>query len=165
MPAVELRDAMLDDVAAIAAIYRPYVLNSAATMEIEPPDELEMRRRLSDVHSRGLPFLVAEVRGEVIGYGYAAPFRPRTGYRYTVEDSIYVRADQAGHGIGRRLLEAVIAASREWGARQMLAVIGGDNPASVAMHSAFGFVHRGVLPGAGWKFDQPQDITLMQLEL
>jgi len=165
MPAVLLRDAMLDDVAAITSIYRPYVLNCAATMELEPPDENEMRRRMSDVHSRGLPFLVAESGGEIVGYGYAAPFRPRAGYRYTVEDSIYLRADCAGRGLGRQVLEAVITASRQCAAKQMMAVIGGDNPASVAMHGALGFVHRGVLHGAGWKFDMPQDITLMQLEL
>jgi phosphinothricin acetyltransferase len=165
MPGVHVREAQLDDIAAITAIYRPYVLTSAATMELEPPDELEMRRRLSDVRSRGLPYLVAEQGGEVVGYGYAAPFRPRAGYRLTVEDSIYLRADCAGRGLGRRLLEAVMAASREAGCRNMLAVIGGDNPASIAMHGALGFVHAGVLRGAGWKFERPQDITLMQLEL
>jgi phosphinothricin acetyltransferase len=165
MPVVHVREATLDDVAAIAAIYRPYVLTSASTMELDPPDEFEMRRRFSDVHTRGLPYLVAEQDGEVIGYGYAAPFRPRAGYRYTVEDSIYLRADCAGRGLGRRLLEAVIKASREAGCRQMIAVIGGDNPASVAMHGALGFVHCGVLHGAGWKFDSPQNITMMQLEL
>lgn len=165
MPALHLRDALLDDVAAIAALYRPYVLSSAATMELDPPDETEMRRRLSDVHSRGLPFLVAEHEGQIVGYGYAAPFRPRPGYRYTVEDSIYLRADCAGHGFGRQILEAVIAASRDAGAKQMIAVIGGQNPASVAMHGALGFNLVGVLRGAGWKFESPQDITMMQLEL
>jgi phosphinothricin acetyltransferase len=165
MAALQLRDATLDDVAAIVSVYRPYVLSSAATMELDPPDELEMRRRLSDVHSRGLPFLVAEHEGTIVGYGYATPFRPRPGYRYTVEDSIYLRPDFAGRGFGRQILTAVIAASRETGARQMVAVIGGDNSASVAMHGAVGFVTVGVLRGAGWKFDQPQDITLMQLEL
>jgi L-amino acid N-acyltransferase YncA len=165
MPDVHVREAHLDDVAAITAIYRPYVLTSVATMELDPPDEAEMRRRFSDVRSRGLPYLVAEQDGEVFGYGYAAPFRPRAGYRLTVEDSIYLRADCAGRGLGRRLLEAVIAASRGAGCRNMVAVIGGDNPASIAMHGALGFVQAGVLPGAGWKFDRPQDVTLMQLEL
>lgn len=165
MPVVHVREATLDDVAAITAIYRPYVLTSTATMELDPPDELEMRRRFSDIHTRSLPYLVAEQDGEVVGYGYAAPFRPRPGYRYTVEDSIYLRADCAGRGLGRRLLEAVIAASREAGCKQMIAVIGGDNPASVAMHGALGFVHCGVLRGAGWKFDRLQNITMMQLEL
>jgi phosphinothricin acetyltransferase len=165
MPALQLRDATPDDVAAITAIYRTYVLTSAATMENDPPDEVEMRRRLSDVHSRGLPFLVAEVEGQVVGYGYASPFRPRTGYRYTVEDSIYLGANYAGRGYGRQILEAVIAECREQGAKQMVAVIGGENPASVTMHTALGFAMVGVLKGAGWKFDAPQDITMMQLEL
>jgi phosphinothricin acetyltransferase len=165
MPAVELRDATLDDLTAIVAIYRPYVLASTATMELEPPDELEMRRRFSDIRSRGLPFFVAEVEDRIIGYGYAAPFRPRPGYRYTVEDSIYLRSDCSGRGYGRQILEGVILACREYGARQMVAVIGGDNPASVAMHRALGFAEVGVLRGAGWKFDRAQDITMMQLEL
>ena len=165
MSGVDVRDATPEDVASIAAIYRPYVLTSAATMELEAPDEAEMLRRFREVRSRGLPYVVAETDGEVIGYGYGAPFRPRAGYRYTVEDSIYLRADAAGKGVGRRLLEAVIVASREAGCRNMVAVIGGENPASMAMHRAVGFAHVGVLRGAGWKFDRPQDITLMQLEL
>jgi phosphinothricin acetyltransferase len=152
-------------VAAIVAIYRPYVLASAATMELEAPDEAEMARRLGDVRGRGLPYVVAEADREVIGYGYAAPFRPRAGYRFTVEDSIYLRADCGGRGVGRLLLETVIAASRDAGCKQMLAVIGGENPASIRMHGAMGFAHVGVLRGAGWKFDQPQDITMMQLGL
>ncbi|WP_035347083.1 GNAT family N-acetyltransferase [Edaphobacter aggregans] len=165
MADVDVRDASPEDAAAIAAIYRPYVLTSAATMEVEPPDEAEMARRLSDVRGRGLPYVVAEMAGEVIGYGYAAPFRPRAGYCYTVEDSIYLRGDAAGRGVGRRLLEAVIAGSREAGSRQMVAVIGGGNSASMAMHRAMGFAEVGVLREAGWKFDRAQDITLMQLAL
>jgi len=165
MPDVHLRDATPEDAGAVARIYRPYVLTSAATMELEPPDAEEMMRRMADVCGRGLPYLVAEMRGEVIGYGYASAFRPRAGYRYTVEDSIYLRADAAGRGVGRRLLQGVIAASREAGCRQVVAVIGGDNQPSIKMHHAMGFVQVGVLRGAGWKFDRPQDITLMQLEL
>ncbi|MDE1176850.1 MAG: GNAT family N-acetyltransferase [Edaphobacter sp.] len=165
MPALELRDATPEDVEEIASIYRHYVLTSAATMELEPPDGIEMRRRLNDVHGRGLPFFIAEAEGKTVGYGYAAPFRPRPGYCYTVEDSIYVRAEEAGLGYGRQILAAVIDACREYGARQMIAVIGGVNEPSMAMHRALGFVEAGVLRGAGWKFDQPQDITLMQLAL
>jgi len=124
-----------------------------------------MRRRMDDVRQRGLPFLVAEGAGEVVGYGYATPFRPRPGYRYTVEDSIYLRTDCTGRGIGRRLLEEVMHACRQSEHRQMIAVIGGENPSSIALHAALGFTHAGVLKGAGWKFDKPQDITLMQGEL
>jgi phosphinothricin acetyltransferase len=82
-----------------------------------------------------------------------------------VEDSIYLRADCAGRGIGRRLLETVMQSCRGAGCRQMVAVIGGENPSSVAMHRALGFSQAGLLRGAGWKFDQPQDITILQCEL
>ena len=162
---VQLREATPEDAAAIAAIYRPYVLTSAATMELEPPDGAEIERRMAEVRGRGLPYLVAEYEGEVIGYGYASAFRPRPGYRYTVEDSIYLRGDFARRGVGRMLLAAVIAASREAGCKHIVAVIGGDNPASVAMHRALGFALIGVLQGIGWKFDRPQNVTLMQMPL
>jgi phosphinothricin acetyltransferase len=159
---VAIREATTQDAAAIAAIYRPYVLTSAATMELDPPDESEMIRRVEAVRQLGLPFLVAEEAGEVVGYGYATSFRPRPGYRFTVENTVYLRGDRTGGGLGRRLLEEIMRACRKAGYRQMVAVIGGDNPSSVAMHRALGFAPAGVLRGAGWKFDQPQDITLMQ---
>jgi phosphinothricin acetyltransferase len=160
-----LREAVVEDAAAVAAIYRSYVLSSAATMELQPSDEGEMRRRMADVRERGLPFMVAEEAGEIVGYGYATLFRPRPGYRFTVEDSVYLRADRAGRGLGRRLLQAVMEACRQAEYRQMIAVIGGDNPSSIAMHRALGFSLVGVLREIGWKFDQPQDVTLMQREL
>jgi phosphinothricin acetyltransferase len=162
---VNVREAVLEDAAAIAAIYRFYVLSSTATMELEPPDGVEMGRRMVEVRQRDLPFVVAEEEGGVVGYGYATAFRPRPGYRFTVEDSIYLRADCAGRGIGRRLLETVMQSCRGAGCRQMVAVIGGENPSSVAMHRALGFSQAGLLRGAGWKFDQPQDITILQCEL
>jgi phosphinothricin acetyltransferase len=162
---VEMRDASCKDADAIAAIYRTYVLSSTATMELDPPDATEVLSRMEEVRRRGLPFLVAEEQGKIVGYGYATSFRPRQGYRFTVEDSIYVRADCGGRGLGRRLLEAVMDACRKAGCKQMVAVIGGDNASSVALHSALGFAAVGVLRGAGWKFDQPQNITLMQREL
>ena len=165
MSEVELRNATPSDAAAIAEIYRPYVLTSAATMEVEPPDEAEIARRMADVLARGFPYLVAEENGEIVGYGYSSAFRPRPGYRYTAEDSIYLRGDAAGRGVGGKLLTAVIAATREAGCRQMVAVIGGDNQASIAMHRAKGFALVGVLQGVGWKFDEPQNMTLMQLTL
>jgi phosphinothricin acetyltransferase len=160
-----VREARLEDSAAIAAIYRAYVLTSAATMEWEPPDGEEIGRRMSEVQGLGLPYLVAEQAGEVIGYGYAAPFRQRAGYRYTVEDSIYLRGDSVGRGVGRKLLAALIAGSREAGCRHMVAVLGGNNSVSVAMHRAMGFALVGVLQGVGWKFDQAQNVTLMQRTL
>jgi L-amino acid N-acyltransferase YncA len=160
-----VRVARAEDVGAIAAIYAPYVLGSAATFELEPPDAAEMLRRFRSVEQSGLPYLVAEIDGVVAGYGYAAPFRLRPGYRFTVEDSVYVGADYVGRGVGRRLLVAVIEACKAAGCRQIVAVIGGENPASVAMHAAHGFVHVGVLRQVGFKFEAWHDMTLMQRAL
>ncbi|MCU1319652.1 MAG: acetyltransferase [Edaphobacter sp.] len=150
------------DVPAIAAIYAPFVLNSTATLELEPPDVAEVERRLRSVQQGGLPYLVAEADGVIVGYAYAAPFRPRPGYRFTVEDSVYLRADYAGRGIGKQLLATVMERCKDAGCRQMVAVIGGANPASVTMHAGQGFAHVGVLREVGFKFGQWQDVTLMQ---
>ncbi len=150
------------DVPAVAAIYAAYVLTSAATFELEPPDPDEINRRMRSVIEGGLPYLVAEVDGVVAGYGYASPFRPRVGYRFTVEDSVYVRAEYAGRGVGRGLLKELMERCRAAGCHQMVAVIGGVNPASVAMHKAMGFGHVGVLREVGFKFGAWQDVTMMQ---
>jgi phosphinothricin acetyltransferase len=124
-----------------------------------------MERRMNSVLEGGLPYLVAEVGGVVAGYAYASSFRPRAGYRFTVEDSVYLRADYAGKGIGRQLLGALIERCKAAGCRQMVAVIGGENPASVVMHRTLGFAHVGVLREVGFKFGEWQDVTLMQLGL
>jgi len=160
-----IRAASSEDVPAIAAIYAPFVLSSTATLELEAPDVAEMERRLRSVQEGGLPYLVAEVDGVVVGYAYAAPFRPRPGYRFTVEDSVYLRADHAKRGVGRQLLHALMERCRAAGCRQMVAVIGGDNPASAAMHAAQGFVPVGVLHEVGFKFGEWWDVTLMQRKL
>ena len=157
-----IRMAEPEDVQAIVAIYAPYVLSSAATFELEPPDAAEIGRRLRSVQEAGLPYLAAEVDGVVAGYTYATSFRPRAGYRFTVEDSVYLRDGYAGKGIGRQLLGALIERCKAVGCRQMVAVIGGKNPASVAMHAALGFAHVGVLREVGFKFGEWQDVTLMQ---
>lgn len=160
-----VRMAGVEDVPAIAAIYALYVLMSAATFELDPPDADEVNQRMCSVIESGLPYLVAEVDGVVAGYAYALPFRARGAYRFTVEDSVYVRADYAGRGVGRGLLRELMERCRVAGCRQMIAVIGGVNPASVAMHRAMGFEHVGVLREVGLKFDAWQDVTLMQREL
>jgi phosphinothricin acetyltransferase len=157
-----VRVARLEDAAEIAAIYRGYVLGSTATFELEPPDAAEMLRRFRSVEESGLPYLVAEIDGVVAGYGYAAPFRPRPGYRFTVEDSVYVRGEYAGRGVGRELLKELMERCRAAGCHQMIAVIGGVNPASVAMNKAMGFGHVGVLREVGFKFGAWQDVTMMQ---
>jgi L-amino acid N-acyltransferase YncA len=160
-----IRIAEMEDVPAIAAIYGSYVLSSAATFELESPDADEVGRRMRAVFEGGLPYLAAEVNGVVAGYAYASPFRAREAYRFTVENSVYVRAEYAGRGVGRELLKELMKRCKDAGRRQMIAVIGGVNPASVAMHAAMGFAHVGVLREVGYKFDAWQDVTLMQREL
>jgi len=165
-PGVSLRAATAADAAAIATIYAHHVRTGTATFEIEPPDAAEMERRWSDVTSRGLPWLVAISSGEVIAYAYAGPYRPRPAYRFTVEDSIYVRGEACGKGIGRALLAELIDAAARAGARQMVAVIGdAANAASIGVHAALGFRHVGVLGSVGNKFARWLDVVLMQREL
>ncbi len=161
----EIRPVATADAHAIAEIYAQYVLSSTATLELEAPGAEEIARRMEDVLAHGLPYLVAEVDGVVAGYGYAGTFRPRAGYRFTVEDSVYLLPEFAGRGIGRRLLGELIGAAKAAGCRQMVAVIGGENAASSAMHRRQGFVDVGVLRGVGFKFGEWVDVTLMQREL
>jgi phosphinothricin acetyltransferase len=155
-----------EDVAAITAIYGHHVLHGVASFEEAPPDEREMARRRDDIIKRGLPYLVAERDGRVVGYCYAGPFRPRIGYRYTLEDSIYVDASEVGRGIGRLLLSPVIERCTELGYRQMVAVIGGrETIGSIRLHEALGFTHIGVFPAIGFKFGRWIDTVLMQRAL
>lgn len=164
--APKVRPATSSDAPAISGIYAHYVRNSSVTFEVDPPDYAEIERRMADVHARDLPYLVAEVESAVIGYAYAVPYRPRPAYRFTVEDSIYLHPSHTGRGTGRLLLSALLDACEQWGARQMVAVIGGsDNLASVAMHEKLGFRHVGVLQSVGFKFNRWHDSVLMQREL
>ncbi len=166
-----IRPSRDDDVAAIAAIYGYHVLHGVASFEEVPPAVEEIARRRGEIVARGLPYLVAERangtdRPRVVGYCYAGLFRPRSAYRFTVEDSIYVDSTEVGRGIGRALLEPLLARSTELGYRQMVAVIGGsDTVPSIRLHQALGFVEVGVLPAVGFKFGRWIDIVLMQRAL
>jgi len=154
------------DIGAITAIYGWNVLNGLGTFEEIPPDEAEMARRRGAFLDRGLPYLVAELDGKVLGYAYAGPFRLRAAYRYTVEDSIYVAPEAAGKGVGKALLKALIEACEALGLRQMCAVIGDSgNAASIGVHAALGFEHKGVFPAMGYKFDRWVDLVWMQRPL
>lgn len=154
------------DVPAITAIYGWNVLNGLGTFEEVPPDEAEMARRRAAFLDRGLPYLVAEQDGKVLGYAYAGPFRLRAAYRYTVEDSIYVAPDAAGKGVGKALLQALIEACEGLGLRQICAVIGDSgNAASIGVHAALGFEHKGVFPAMGYKFGRWVDLVWMQRSL
>ncbi|NGM50485.1 N-acetyltransferase [Caulobacter sp. 602-2] len=154
------------DVPAITAIYGWNVLNGLGTFEEVPPDQAEMARRRAAFLDRGLPYLVAEQDGKVLGYAYAGPFRLRAAYRYTVEDSIYVAPDAAGKGVGKALLQALIEACEGLGLRQICAVIGDSgNAASIGVHAALGFEHKGVFPAMGYKFGRWVDLVWMQRSL
>ena len=162
MNAYEIRPATLEDAVAVANIYAPYVRTSTATFELDPPTAEEIVSRMEGIRQLGLPYLVAEDGGRVIAYGYAGQFRPRAAYGFTIEDSIYVAPSHVGRGIGRSLLATLLDRGREAGARQMIGGISGENPASVALHVAFGFQQVGVLRSVGFKFGEWIDVTWMQ---
>jgi phosphinothricin acetyltransferase len=166
---MEIREARSDpgsaDVARITGIYAHHVRHGTATFDIEPPDEGFIAHKLTALQQRGCPFLVATVNGLVIGYAYAAPFRDRAAYAGTCEDSIYIDPDHVGRGVGKALLAAAIEAAAAKGFVQMIAVIGGGEPASVALHKGLGFHHAGRLEAVGYKFGRWLDIVMMQRAL
>jgi phosphinothricin acetyltransferase len=163
---VILREATLADAPAIAAIYAHHVLHGFGTFEETPPSAEEMAQRLAEVTLRGLPWLAAEEDGGVLGYAYASPFRLRSAYRYTVEDSVYVDAGSQGRGVGRSLLRELIARCEALGVRQMLAVIGDSaNTASIALHASEGFEVSGTTHAVGYKAGRWVDIVSMQRAL
>ena len=142
------------------------MLQGLASFEEVPPSVEELERRFRDVTGRGLPYLVAESDGGVAGYGYCAPYRTRSAYRYALEDSIYVRQDMAGRGIGKRLLDELIRRCEGLGYRQRIAVIGDSaNAASIGVHAACGFLRVGTLRSVGFKFGRWVDSVYMQRPL
>jgi phosphinothricin acetyltransferase len=165
-PMATLRASTDADVPAVTAIYAHHVLTGLASFETVPPAAQEMARRRMEVLKRGLPFLVAEIAGSVVGYAYASPYRARPAYRFTLEDSIYIHPDHTRKGIGRLLLQALIASCEEKGYRQMVAIIGDSgNAPSIGLHQAFGFEHAGTLRSVGFKFGRWVDTVLMQRPL
>jgi L-amino acid N-acyltransferase YncA len=161
-----IRDAQLSDVPAITAIYAVHVRDGFGSFELIPPSEDEMMRRLATVVDAGLPYLVAELDGRIAGYTYAAPYRPRPAYGYTVENSVYVAVWAQRRGVGRALLHALIPACEAIGKRQMIAVIGdAGNTASIALHRTVGFHRIGTLQAVGFKHGRWLDVVLMQRHL
>ncbi|MBX6374647.1 MAG: N-acetyltransferase [Acetobacteraceae bacterium] len=167
LPAIRIRPSAEGDIGAIAAIYGHHVLHGTGSFETEPPGEEEMRRRRADILARGLPYLVAEGEdGTILGYAYASAYRPRAAYRNTVENSVYVRHDIVGRGVGRLLLAELIAQCEALGARQMVAVVGDSaNLASVRLHEALGFRLVGTLRSVGRKHGRWLDTVLLQRPL
>jgi phosphinothricin acetyltransferase len=161
-----LRAARTDDAAKLHEIYSHYVRTGFGTFEEMPPGVPAFEEKLRTIAANGLPWLVAEADGDIAGYVYASPFRPRTGYRYCVEDSVYVRADQCRRGIGLELLRALVAQCESAGIRQIVAVIGdSQNLGSIRAHERAGFAHAGVLKGIGFKLGRWIDVVLMQRAL
>jgi L-amino acid N-acyltransferase YncA len=166
-PAVDLliRDATEVDAGAVRAIYAHHVLHGTASYDVEPPSLEQIRDKLRWILSENWPFLVAERGGEIVGYAYATQFRDRAAYRFTAENSIYVHPDFMGRGIGSALLLRLLACSAEYGFRTMIAVIGGAEPASIALHASCGFAEVGRLHAVGFKFERWLDSVYMQREL
>ena len=162
-----IRPATSADLDAITEIYADAVTNGTASYELEPPTRAEMTARFETLVAGGFPYLVATSAGTVIGYAYVGPFRPRRAYRFVVENSVYVAPDAKGRGVGRLLLERLIAEAEKLGFRQMIAVIGDGHPASasVKLHERVGFRHSGRLEGSGYKHGRWLDTTFMQLPM
>jgi phosphinothricin acetyltransferase len=154
------------DAAAIAELYAHHVLHGTATFETAPPDASEIAARMEKLRTAGMPWLVArDANGALLGYAYAGPFHSRAAYRYTCENTIYIRHDRLGRGLGTVLLEALLAACEACGLRQVVALIAGTEPASVALHAKAGFVEVGRLKSVGRKHGKWIDVLHMQLAL
>ena len=166
MPSLEIRPTVAADLAAITEINAHEVREGTATFELVPPDPAEMTRRFQVLMDGAFPYLVAELDGSVVGYAYASSYRPRPAYRFTVENSVYLRPQVHRRGIGRQLLERLIAECGTRGFRQMIAVIGDSaNTASVGVHARCGFQMIGTHPSVGLKFGRWLDTVMMQREL
>jgi len=158
-----IRPSQAADMAAITAIYRHHVLKGTGTFEIAPPSLEDMTARREDVLSKGLPYLVLENEGQVLGFAYCNWFKPRPAYRFSAEDSIYLAADTAGKGWGRMLLAELCQAAEKVGIRKLIAVIGDSgNAGSIGVHTSVGFKQVGIVSGCGWKFDRWLDIVMME---
>lgn len=161
-----IRPSRDEDLPAISAIYGHHVLHATGTFETVPPTEAEMAARRADVLAKGLPYLVVEDEGQVLGFAYCQWFKPRPAYRFSAEDSIYLHPDARGRGLGRQLLAALIEQAQQAGLRKLIAVIGDSaNAASIGVHRSQGFEAAGVIRSCGWKFDRWLDIVLMEKTL
>jgi L-amino acid N-acyltransferase YncA len=161
-----VRPAAPGDLVAVAAIFAHYVTATVSTFEERPPTPGEWRRRLDDLTAQGLPLLVAVVDGQVVGYAYASPWRPKPAYRHTVEDSVYVAPHAGGRGVGGHLLDALLSDCAKAGVREVIAVIvDADGAASLALHRNRGFVDAGRLTSVGYKHGRWLDTLLLQRSL
>lgn len=161
-----IRTAARGDIAAFTEIYRESVLNGVASYEVDPPSLAEMEARFSAITGKGYPYIVAVAQtGLILGFAYASAFRTRPAYRWLVEDSLYLAPEARGKGIGGALLAELIRRTTALGFRQMVAVIGGAHPASIAVHRAAGFSHAGQMTATGFKHGRWLDTVFMQRPL
>lgn len=166
---VTIRPSADADIPRITAIYARSVIEEFASFETVPPDEAEMARRRTERLEKGMPYLVAELDGEVVGYAYAGPFRTRPAYGCTVENTVYVDPKAQRRGIARELMQRLIAECTDKGFRQMIAVIAvegdPDLSASVLLHKALGFKDNGTIKAVGYKHGKWLDTIHLQLSL
>jgi L-amino acid N-acyltransferase YncA len=160
-----IRPATPGDAAAVQAIYAFHVAHGTASFDTEAPDVAFWEEKIAHILTRGWPFLAIEVEGKLAGYAYASQFRDRAAYAHTCENSIYIDPDRRGTGLGKRLLAALIGEAQARGFEQMIAVIGGGEPASVALHARCGFEHAGRMKRVGRKFGRVLDTVYMQRDL
>ncbi len=149
-----IRDVRESDAAAIGAIYAHHVIHGTASYDEVPPSAQDTLDKIRRIVGAGWPFLIAELEGRAAGYAYVTQFRDRAAYRFTAEDSIYVHSDCLRRGVGKALLEALLDRSAVFGFRTIIAVIGGAEPSSIALHQVCGFEEVGRLPAVGWKHDR-----------
>ena len=161
-----IRPSQPEDLSAITAIYQHHVLNGTGTFEIEPPSQEDMTARRADVLGKGLPYLVIEENGQVLGFAYCNWFKPRPAYRFSAEDSIYLAPNVSGKGWGRLLLAERCRSAEVAGIRKLIAVIGDSaNEGSIGVHKSLGFQSVGVVKSCGWKFNRWLDIVMMEKAL
>lgn len=161
-----IRPSRDEDIEAITAIYRHHVLTGTGTFEIEPPSPADMANRRADVLSKGLPYLVVEEAGQILGFAYCNWFRPRAAFRFSAEDSIYMLQGTHRQGLGRSLLAELCSQAERAGVRKMIAVIGDSaNAGSIGVHRNLGFTDAGTVKACGWKFDRWLDIVFMEKPL
>ncbi|MEM8539952.1 MAG: N-acetyltransferase family protein [Pseudomonadota bacterium] len=162
-----IRDVVPEDIDAITAIYHDAVLHGTASFELDPPYQTEMLLRMRNIVDAGFPYIVGlSENGALLGYAYASSYRTRPAYRWSCENSVYVDKEARGLGVGKSLMQVIIARCDALGFRQMVSVIGGANhQASIRLHEALGFDHVGRLPATGFKHGKWLDSVLMQLTL
>jgi L-amino acid N-acyltransferase YncA len=162
---MEVRSARAADAETIARIYAHHVQHGTASFDAIARTSLQTEEKIGDILTKGWPFIVAERAETIIGYAYVTAFRDRPAYSFSCENSIYVDPAFVGQGVGVHLMRALMEQASNCGFRQMIAVIGGGEPASVALHSKMGFTHAGRMRNVGRKFGRWLDTVYMQAEL